>query len=140
MKRFKLVPVIACLLMHYSNGSAQISRNEMIAFYKFVFLSSCTEPFEVEKDYREEVCGRYAAIGLDKKSYVEIDSMCALSGDEIRLHVKMINDSSDGSAYPGRDCVLIYCLEQYNSKGMDKLSKAFARRMKKVNPIDYRNY
>ncbi len=139
MKRFKLIPVLAFVLMYYNTCSAQMSRNEMISFYKMVFFYRCTEPFEIETGYRDEVCGWYPD-GLDKKSYLEIDSMCAVSGEEIRLHVKMINEDSDGNAYPSRDCVLIYCLDQYDSKGMDKMAKGFARRMKKVKPIDYHLY
>lgn len=139
MKRFKFILVIAFMLIYCGKGLAQLSRNEMISYYKLVFLYTCTEPFEVDCGFREEVCSWYPD-GLDKRSYLEIASMSALAGDEIRLHVKMINESSSGNAYPSRDCVLKYCLDQYESKNMQKMAVDFAKRMKKVNPIDYRKY
>lgn len=111
----------------------------MILRYKFEFMYSCTYSFEIDSGFREEVCSWYPD-GLDKKSYLEIDSMSNLIGDQIRLDTKMINDSSDGNAYPTSYCVLKYCIDQYESEDMDKMAKGFAKRMKKVKPIDYQKY
>ncbi len=139
MKRFIHITVIAFILIYYGNCSAQESRKEMILRYKFEFLYSCTDPFEIDTSFREEVCSWYPD-GLDKKSYLEIDSMSALIGDEIRLDTKTINEASNGNSYPSSYCVLKYCIDQYETKDMDKMARGFARRMKKVNPIDYHNY
>ena len=139
MKQFKFIAVIAFMLIYYGNASAQISRKEMISYYKWVFMVTCTAPFEIDTGFREEVCSLYMD-ELDRKSYLEIDSMSALSAVNILLHVKMINESSDGSSYPASECVLRFCLDQYDSKDMDKMAKGFARRMKKVNPMDYHKY
>ncbi len=139
MKIFKLIPVMTLLLLYCGNCSAQDSRKDMVLLYKFEFLYSCTYPFEIDSGFREEVCSFFPD-GLDKKSYLEIDRMSNKIGDEIRLDAKTINEASDGNAYPDRYCVLKYCIDQYESKDMDKMAKGFARRMKKVNPIDYHNY
>ena len=139
MRQFKFIPVIAFMLIYFGNASAQISRNEMISYYKMTFLYRCTEPFEVEKVFRDEVCGLLPH-GLDRKSYLEIDSMTTLIGDEIRSHVEIIEKDSIGDFYPTRECVLYYCLNQYDSKDMDKMAKGFARKMRKVKPMDYHKY
>jgi hypothetical protein len=72
MKRFRIIPEIAFMLIYYSNCSAQISRREMIFDYKLEFLYSCTEPFVIDTGWRDEICPWYPD-GLDKKSYLEID-------------------------------------------------------------------
>jgi hypothetical protein len=111
----------------------------MIIRYKFEFLYSCTFPFEIDTGFREEVCSWYPD-GLDKRSYIEIDSMSILIGDQIRLETKMINESSDGNAYPNSYCILKHCIDQYESEDMDKMAIGFAKRMKKVPPNKYHNY
>ncbi len=138
MKRFKLIPVIALLIFN-GNASAQISRKEMVSYYKMVFLFRCTDPFIIDTGFREEVCS-CCPDGLDRKSYLEIDSTVALVGEEIWLDTKTINEESSGHAYPSRLCVIDFCHKHYESKDLDKMAKGFARRMKKVNPINYRKY
>ena len=127
------------MITYYGHCMAQFTPKEMISYYKFSFLYSCTDPFEIDTGYRDEVCSWYPD-GLDKRSYLEIDSMSALVGKEIWADTKMINESSDGNAVPARDCVLRYCLIHYDSKDMDKMAKGFVRRMKKINSIDWHNY
>jgi len=139
MKRFKLIPVIALMLIYYSNCSAQISRNELMSYYKMVFMYRCTKPFEIDTGFRDEVCTCCPEL-LDNKSLLEIDSMSTLIGDEIRLDVKTINEDSSGDFYPSRLCVLSFCLNQYESDNMDKIAKRFAKRMKKVMPNNFHNY
>lgn len=124
--------------MCYSNSSAQISRNEKISYYKKLFLYRCMQPFEIDTSWRDEVCTQ-SINWIDKRSLLEIDSMSRLIADEIRLDVEIINADSSGDFYPSKDCVIYYCVDQYDSKDMYKMARGFARRFKKVNPFDLRN-
>ncbi len=139
MKRYKLIPVIAFTLIAYSHCSAQLSRKEMISYYKKIFIYRCTQPFEIDKGYRDEVC-TYSFDWMDKGSLLQIDSMSRVVSEEIRLDVQIINEDSSGDFYHSRMCVLHFCLNQYETGDMDKMAKGFARRMKNVNPFDYHLY
>jgi len=97
------------------------------------------QPFEIDTGYRDEVC-TYSIDWMDKRSLLEIDSMSRLVKDEIGLDVQIINEDSSGDFYPSRICVLHYCLNKYESEDLEKKAKGFARRMKKVMPINYHNY
>lgn len=138
-KLFKLTPVIVFILMCYSNSSAQMSRNEMMSYYKEFFLNRCMQPFEIDTGYRDEVCTQ-SIDWIDKRSILEVDSMSRLIGNEIRLDVEIINTDSSGDFLPSKGCVIHYCLDQYDSKDMDIMAKGFAKRMKKVKPFDYSKY
>lgn len=131
LKQFKFIFVILLMVMHCINASAQLSRKEMISVYKLTFLDACTDPYVIDTGFREEVCGLYFD-GLDQKSYQEIDSMSYLCSLKINSYVNLINESSDGNAYPTKFCVLKFCLDQYNSKDMDKIAKLYAKRMRKA--------
>ncbi len=139
MRIFKLISVFGLMLNSYLNCSAQIPRNDLIAYYKLIFFYRCTEPFVIDTGFRDEVC-TCCPEWMDDRSLIEIDSMSTIIGDEIRLDVESINVESSGNFYPSRECVLHYCLNQYDSKNMNKMAKGFARRMKKVNPINYSKY
>lgn len=140
MKLFKVMPVIAFMLIYYCNCSAQMTRNTMISYYKVQFLYKCMDPFLIDTGYQDVVCSFCDDIILDKKSVMEIDSTSKLIGEEIRLDVESFNVASSGNFYPSRLCVLNYCINQYESKDMDKMAKGFAMRMKKVKPLDYKKY
>lgn len=131
MNQFKYISVVVLMLVHCINASAQLNRKEMISFYKLTFLDACTEPYVIDTGFREEVCGLHFD-GFDQKSYQEIDSMSVLCGLKINSYVNMINESSDGNSYPAKECVLKFCLDQYDSCDMDRMAKLYARRMKKA--------
>ena len=139
MKSFKLIPVIAVMLVHYGDCLGQITRNEMISYYKKIFLYRCVQPFGIDTGYRDEVC-TYSEDWIDKTGLFEIDSMSRLVSDEIRLDVEIINKDSSGDFYPSMYCVLHVCLNKYESEDLKKMAKEFARRKKKVNPINKRDY
>lgn len=140
MEQFKLVPVIAFMLIYYSDCSAQTSRDEMIQYYKMIFLGRCTAPFEIDTGFHDTACS-CCIDQLDKKSLAEIDSMCNLVADEIWQDLKSLAQDSGGDVLlPRRDCVIFYTLKQYESKDMDKLAKDFARRMRKVKPAYWRSF
>lgn len=72
MKRLKLIPVIALMLIPYGDCLGQIPRNDMISYYKKVFLYRCMQPFEIDSGYRVEVC-TYSIDWIDKTSLLEMD-------------------------------------------------------------------
>ncbi len=135
----KITSVLACMLFYLDDCAAQLSKREMIFHYKLFFLSICTETFEPDHGFRDEVCTLDDS-GLDKLSFLQVDSMSALVAEQIHLDVKIIDEHDTGELVPTRDCVLHYCMNQYESDDMDKLARGFARRMKNIKPYLYHTY
>lgn len=95
-----------------------MSKKEMISYYKYEFLSLCTEPFAIDTGWRDEICPLHFD-GIDKRSYFEIDSMSALVGNIIWAEINSIAAVPNAGIIPGNDCVLWHCLDQYESKDLD---------------------
>ncbi len=127
------------LLFFLEDGSAQMSKRDMVSYYKYEFLFFCTQSFLNENGWRDEICPWFID-GLDKKSYLEIDSMSSMVEELIWLEIDEITGlpRDDSGPFPSRDCVLKHCLDQYESKDMDKMAKRFAKRMKKIKPVNFR--
>ena len=139
MKEYRFTILVLLLLLYYSNCFSQTGRKEMISYYKEVFLYKCIQPFEMDTVFRDEVC-THNIDWIDKRSFLEIDSMSKLVGEEIRLDVEIINKDSSGDFLPSKVCVLHYCLDKYESEELDKLAKSFAKRMKNVKIMDLYKY
>lgn len=73
---------------------------------------------------------------LDKRSYLEIDSMSFLIKELIENEVEETTLLPyNGAQYPpSRECVIKSCLDQYESKDMHKMAKRASKRIKKMTP------
>lgn len=139
MNTAKIIMALACLLLYQGDCMAQLPKKEMISLYKMIFLDHCTEAFEMDRGFRDEVC-TVDDVGVDKLGFLQIDSMSALVAEQINLDVKLIDEHETGDLVPTRYCVLHYCMNQYESDDIEKLARAFAKRMKNIKPYLYHTY
>lgn len=141
MKGLRLSLVLGLIVLSFCDGLAQMPKKEIISHYKYVFIYNCTQRFEIDTGYRDEICA-YFPIGVDKKSRLEIDSMATKIEQLIWSETKELacHPIDEHGPFPGRDCVLKYCMVQTESKSLNRLAKGFAKRMKKIEPWNYHFY